>query len=289
MNEEALKSRLKVIANEKTKTFNQIWKQLLLERFLARLTNSNHQDKFIFKGGLLLANYLDIGRETMDIDFLLTKLNAEISHVEIVMRNIISNHVDDGLAFEWDKIEVLAQPHMQYSGFRVFLHAHFGKMKDKIQIDIGVGDLVNPLQRVFYPFEYKGKPLFAGEISLLVYPPETIFAEKLESVVSRGALNSRMKDYHDLLIMSRENKLLDFVKLKSTINSTFTHRGTELKFPLEMDESGAQSLQRLWTNHIRGLGQYKNKLNFPDQIDILIKEIAQWLFAHNIINIPTST
>ncbi len=50
MNESALKSRLKVIAKEKTMTFNQIWKQLLLERFLARLANSDFQEKFIFKG-----------------------------------------------------------------------------------------------------------------------------------------------------------------------------------------------------------------------------------------------
>lgn len=77
MNEEALKYRLKSIAKEKEQTFNQVWKQFLLERFLARLANSEHQEKFIFKGGLLLANYISIGRETMDIDFLLTKLNAE--------------------------------------------------------------------------------------------------------------------------------------------------------------------------------------------------------------------
>ncbi len=53
-------------------TFNQVWKQLLLERFLARLSHSKHQQKFIFKGGLLLAQYLMIGRETADIDFSLT-------------------------------------------------------------------------------------------------------------------------------------------------------------------------------------------------------------------------
>lgn len=94
-----------------------------------------------------------------------------------------------------------------------------------------------------------------------------------------------MKDYHDLLIMSRENKLLDLVKLKNTISSTFSHRGTDFTFPLKMDDLGAQSLQRLWTNHLRGLGQYKNKLNFPDKIEILNKEVAEWLFAHNIINI----
>ncbi|MDX1902205.1 MAG: nucleotidyl transferase AbiEii/AbiGii toxin family protein [Gammaproteobacteria bacterium] len=71
MNESALKERLKTIATEKETTLNKVWKQLLLERFLARLSNSPYQDKFIFKGELLLAQYVAINRETIDIDFML--------------------------------------------------------------------------------------------------------------------------------------------------------------------------------------------------------------------------
>ncbi len=74
MNETALKDRLKAIATEKGISFNETWKQFLLERFLARLSQSEHQDRLIFKGGLLLAQYLTIGRETTDADFLLRKL-----------------------------------------------------------------------------------------------------------------------------------------------------------------------------------------------------------------------
>ncbi len=58
MNETALKERLKTTASEKDTTLNKVWKQLLLERFLARLSSSSYQDKFIFKGGLLLAQYI---------------------------------------------------------------------------------------------------------------------------------------------------------------------------------------------------------------------------------------
>lgn len=284
MNEEALKSRLKIIAREREQPFNQIWKQLLLERFLARLANSDHQEKLIFKGGLLLASYIQIGRETIDIDFLLTKLNAEKYQVEKVIRDIISIDMHDRMIFEWDEIEMLAQPHMEYSGFRIFLHVGFGKMRDKIQIDIGIGDPVAPSQRTFFPFQYKGKPIFSGEISLLVYPPEAIFAEKLESIVSRGSLNSRMKDYHDLLLMSRDTGLLDNLKLEETIRQTFHHRGTQLIFPLEIDSIGREALQRLWASHLRSLGNYKNKLNLPDQIDDLIEEVTQWMQSYNVIS-----
>jgi predicted nucleotidyltransferase component of viral defense system len=284
MNEESLKSKLKVISREKNQTFNQIWKQFLLERFLARLANSNHQEKFIFKGGLLLAHYISIGRETMDIDFLLTKLNAEETHIKEIILNIINNDLNDGVLFTWDKIEVLAQPHMQYTGFRIFLHSNFGKMKDKVQIDIGVGDLVSPSEKVFFPFEYKGKPIFAGEISLLVYPPESIFSEKLESIISRGSLNSRMKDYHDILLMSREANLLDVIKLKNAIIVTFTNRETKLIFPIKFDDTGLNTLQKFWNNHLRSLGQYKNELNIPDKIDSLINEINQWLLSKKIFS-----
>lgn len=283
MNEAALKSRLKAIAIEKELPFNNIWKQFLLERFLVRLAVSDHQGTFIFKGGLLLANYLAIGRETTDIDFLLANLNAQEQNVELSIRNILSNRIDDNVHFEWDKIETLTQPHMEYSGFRVFLRSNFGNMKDKIQIDIGIGDQVTPIQRIFFPFEYKGKPIFSGEISLMVYPPENIFAEKLESIVSRGALNSRMKDYHDVLLMTRENDLLDFAKLNSAIHNTFSHRATDLGFPVFIDESGMQGLQRLWSKHLQGLGDYKNKLNLPGHISELVNEVAQWLLFHKIL------
>ena len=86
MNESALKERLKVIATEKETTLNKVWKQLLLERFLARLSASPYQDKFIFKGGLLLAQYIAINRETIDIDFLITKIKSEMQNIEKIIK-----------------------------------------------------------------------------------------------------------------------------------------------------------------------------------------------------------
>src|SRR3990167_2327563 len=180
MNESALKERLKILAVEKESTMNKIWKQLLLERFLARLSTSRYHNKFIFKGGLLLAQYIAIRRETMDIDFLMTKMQSEAQKIEAAIQEVAVIDTEDGFYFAWHSIEELNQPHMTYPGFRVMLDVSFGKMQDKIQLDIGVGDVVEPLSTVFVPFEYKGKPIFSGEISLYVYPPEAIFSEKLE-------------------------------------------------------------------------------------------------------------
>ena len=191
MNETALKERLKVVAKDKDVLFNVVWKQLLLERFLARLSRSKHNEHFIFKGGMLLSQRIKIGRETTDLDFLMTRLKGEAPAIESAFREIITVSNSDGFTFTWNAVSELTQPHMEYPGFRVNLNVALGKMKDKIQIDIGIGDAVEPVEEQFHPFEYKGKPLFAGEITLLTYPVETIFAEKLEAIVSKGALNSR--------------------------------------------------------------------------------------------------
>ncbi len=277
MKAEALKARIKVIAQEHHKTFNEVWKQLLLERFLARLARSNYHDKFIFKGGLLLAQYLIIGRETTDADFLMTKMKSEAGAIETAFKDITAIDLADGFSFSYADIEELNQPHMEYPGFRVILDASLEKMKDRIQIDIGVGDLVDAVSNQFHPFEYKGKPIFAGEISLLTYPAEAIFAEKLETLISKGAANSRMKDYHDVILMIREPELLDVDRLRIAVDQTFKHRGTVLNIPVDFDLTGAEFLQKLWTQHLRGLGAVKEQLNLPEKISDVLKEMNVWI------------
>lgn len=138
MNEAALKERLKIVAQEKERTFNQVWKQLLLERILSRLSRSTYQDKLIFKGGLLLAQYLAIHRETTDIDFLMTKINGDELKIETALREIAAIDCEDGFDFTWQSIEELNQPHMEYTGFRITLNARFGKMYEQVAVGFTV-------------------------------------------------------------------------------------------------------------------------------------------------------
>jgi len=123
-------------------------------------------------------------------------------------KEIISVHSTDGFTFSFYSIELLNQPHMDYPGYRVVLSTAFAKMKDKVQIDVGVGDTVEPLTRKIQFVQYRGKPFFESAVSLLVYPVETIFSEKLETILSKGVGNSRMKDYHDLILLIRSKQLL---------------------------------------------------------------------------------
>lgn len=272
INEQALKDRLQTIAKEKGIPFNACWKQLLLERFLARLARSAYADKLIFKGGFLLAYMMKIGRETVDLDFLLTRMKAEKQNLKEVCEGIAAVPSDDGFAFSFADIEPLSQPHMNYPGYRITLNASFAKMKDKIHIDIGVGDAVEPQHLEIKLFQYRGKPFFEDTLSLLVYPIETIFAEKLETVLSKGSRNSRMKDYHDLLLLVRGGELINLKRLKKAVSNTFANRETPLAL-IQFDDIGFEALQRLWAAHLRGLGDIAEELKLPKDITIAVNEI----------------
>lgn len=276
INEQALKDRIKKIAIEKGIHFNSCWKKFLLERFLARLAASGYFDKFIFKGGFLLAYMIPIGRETIDLDFLFTNSKAGKEELRKIFEEITSVHSEDGFNFSFHSIELLSQPHMEYPGYRIVLNTSFAKIKDKIQIDIGIGDIVHPLTYEIQLIKYSGKPLFESAISLLVYPVETIFSEKLETIISKGLGNSRMKDYHDLILLLRKKELLDLNKLKVALTNTFFHRETPLGL-IQFDETSLNFLQKMWIAHIQGLGDVAKNLDLPLDISAVIEEINKYI------------
>lgn len=276
MNETALKERLKVIAKENGITFNDCWRQLLLERLLLRVSKSKYAEKLIFKGGFLLAYSLELGRETVDLDFLLRKLRASEDEVQTMFEKIIAIEAKDGFVFKWDGIDTLAQPHMKYPGYRVHFEVLFGKMKDKVQVDLGIGDAVTPQKMDITLFEYKGKPIFEEQVTMLAYPLETVFAEKLDSIISRGSKNSRMKDYHDLLLLIR-SKALSEKKVVSSVEETFSHRGTKINIPISFADDQIESIQRLWSAHIRGLKNIAAELKMPSTIKEVHSEINLFL------------
>ena len=278
MNEQALKDRLKHIAKEQNRSFQEVWKLFLLERFLVRISHSNYNNQLIFKGGLLLSYYMVIARETTDIDLLARSLEAGISQIENILVEICNVQIDDNVKMLFESIEELDHNHMNYPGYRVKINAQFGKMKDRIQIDIGVGDVVEPVQIDWPLFHYKKQPIFEEYISLQVYPVETIFSEKLETIVARGAANSRMKDFHDVLLLCRKSIVIDTGKFKDSINKTFSTRGTIVEVPILFLEDEYARLQILWSAHIHTLGQLvKDELQLPDDIFILMKEVNTWL------------
>jgi predicted nucleotidyltransferase component of viral defense system len=275
--ESKLKAQLRLIAGIENRTINDVWKQLILERFLARLSNSKYRDHFIFKGALLLARYLPIGRETADADFLIKTLTANQESMTKSVSEIAGVELKDGFSFSFKKIEILEQPHMEYVGYRCLLSVTFGKMKDTIGLDVGIGDKVNPKNIPIKLLAANNKPLFESEVILSAYPVETILAEKLESMFYRAGTTSRMKDFHDALLIFREGKILNEANLKKSISATFTHRGTDFAPPLTYTPSELSTLQTRWTAHVRGLAKHLNMTQLPTEFSNIISELNQYL------------
>lgn len=175
--EQSIKEKIKALAKERKTTFAELWRNLILERFLTRLARSSYREKFVLKGGTLLAKYIPIGRETQDLDFFIQKLSNTEQSLKTILQAICDINPDDSFAFEVTKIKILTHTQLAYTGAEITLLAKFGATRTIMRIDLGFGDRVEPIE---YPLELtataKG-PLFESKISLHCYPKEFIFAE----------------------------------------------------------------------------------------------------------------
>ena len=279
LSEHAIKDRLRNLANEQGKSVNELLKKLYLERFLARLAKSDFKNQLIFKGGYLLRYYIKIGRETKDLDFLFTQLNVEMPVIKKIFQNICSLNIKDSFSITVLKVELLDHPHMTQPGFRVTLKIKHteGTLKDNLQIDLGVGDVVTAKALAMSLLKYKSEPFFEDKISLKAYPPEFIFAEKLIAIISKGKINSRMKDFHDLILMSRNANLLKANQLKKTVNQVFKHKGMEKKFPIKFNKSDYEQFEKRWKQY-----REKNKLavkeiSLPTRFEKIVSELNTFI------------
>ncbi|NGX45173.1 MAG: hypothetical protein K940chlam2_00316 [Chlamydiae bacterium] len=122
--EQSLKKRLQLIAKERDSTPAEIWRNAINERFLVRLCQSPYHSHFVLKGGALLARYIDIGRETLDLDFAIQRISSEISILQKVFEDIVEVQIDDGFVFSKPVVTPLEHFHMQYPGARVKTEVH---------------------------------------------------------------------------------------------------------------------------------------------------------------------
>jgi predicted nucleotidyltransferase component of viral defense system len=277
--EHSIKDRIKAIAKVQNRTFNDLWKTLVLERFLARLSRSDKLDQFIFKGGFLLSKYISLGRETADIDFSLKVTTPLKESITTLIECIVTLPSEDGFSFKEISVEEMNHPHMNYPGYEVTALAILGETKTSIRIDLGIGDLVSPEKRSIELLALYGKPLFETDIALQVYPISYIFAEKLEAVVYRGGSNSRMKDFYDIL---RILNLAEFnlESSKTVIYSVFSHRKTQLPNKLLYDNRELENFARNWKRFLLSL-QDKFSKKLPTEFVEVVKRINSILSKLN--------
>ena len=196
----SVKNRLLSAARQSGKPFQSLLTHYGLERFLFRLSRSRLKEKFILKGGLLLVGMgLPMARTTRDIDFL-GLIPADIDAVGASIREIGNVPLDDGLIYEFNDLSIEAMTEdAEYPGIRFKFDAWLGKARIPMQIDVGFGDAVIPDAReMTFPTLLDMEPPV-----VMAYSIETIVAEKFEASLDLAELNSRMKDFYDIWMLSR--------------------------------------------------------------------------------------
>jgi predicted nucleotidyltransferase component of viral defense system len=215
--------RLRNTAKSSGAPFQQILQQYAIERFLYRISKSQHAQSVVLKGALLLKTIgIPRARPTIDIDMLRKGKSDQVTLIALVKDCATLGVEADGLTFLDDSIvaeEITKES--EYQGTRILLDARMDNVRLRIQIDFGVGDVMVPGPRMI---EY---PSFLNSetIHLLAYPIESAIAEKIQAMVALGSANSRMKDFYDVWMCSQHLEFPGDPLLKA-IQATFRHRET---------------------------------------------------------------
>ncbi len=265
-------ARLLNLSHKQGTDFNRLLIRFVIERILYRLSKSPHAKRFVLKGAMLFVLWTDVPyRDTQDLDLLGFGDSSPEGMCE-TFREICNLPVEpDGLTFDAASVTSESIRDMdEYVGSRIKIKAYLGNAEIPLQIDIGIGDaLVPAAEESQYP-----SLLDFPSPTLKTYRVESVVAEKFQAMVSLGLRNTRMKDYFDLYVISRQFSLKKEI-LASAINATFTRRNTTVpsKPPLgltaEFHDNPEKQTQ--WNAFVRRL-----HLKAPPLADV-VKQIALFL------------
>ncbi|MFZ5571305.1 MAG: nucleotidyl transferase AbiEii/AbiGii toxin family protein [Thermodesulfobacteriota bacterium] len=212
-------------SQESARPFNELFQYYAIERFLYRFSRSSYAEKFILKGALMLMVWeVRSLRSTMDIDMLGKIKNSTDSIIAMVREVCLQKVEPDGIVFDPDSIRgQIITEEADYEGVRVHFRGLLGNARITLQLDIGFGDVVIPSPEMMaYPTILDlPAPKIRG------YSKESMIAEKFEAMVRRGIINSRMKDFWDIRLLSQRFDF-DGNTLATAIKKTFSTRHTTI-------------------------------------------------------------
>ena len=220
----SLKAIINNIAKENKVSAQSVLQTYMLERLLERISISKYKDNFILKGGMLISAMLGIdSRTTMDIDTTIKGFKLTEENIINIINEICNIKIDDGVTFEVQKIELIREDD-DYGGYRITFKANYMESMPVImKIDVTTGDKIT-YKEIKYCFDLM---LEDRKIQIWSYNLETVIAEKFESIIKRGILGTRIRDYYDVyMLLNTQTKNINFNTLKDAIYSTAEHRNT---------------------------------------------------------------
>lgn len=266
-----LKALIKNIAKEKHISAQLVMQNFMLERLLERISVSKYRKNFILKGGFLIAAMVGLDtRATMDMDATIKGLSVNEQTVRELFEEICKTEVADDVSFSFRNIGEIREGD-EYTGYRVSLSANYPPMAVPLKLDITTGDRITPKE-----IEYHFKLLFEDRsISVFAYNLETIMAEKMETVISRGDQNTRPRDYYDIYILAKlQYSNIEFDSLKAALNATVDKRGSKAvvkNYRKIMDTvKNSEIMQKQWDNYQKDF-EYAIDIAFVDTCDVVVK------------------
>ena len=250
----------------------------MLERLLERISISEYKDNFILKGGMLISSIIGIdNRPTMDMDTTIKGFKLDKENLKNILQEIIKIDIGDNIKFKIISIENIREDD-DYGGLRVHLQASFDEMPIDLKIDVTTGDKIT-----YKEINYKYNLILEKRsIEIWTYNVETIIAEKYESIIKRSILNTRIRDFYDLYMLTHlDKKNINSKMLTLAIKETSKHRGT---FDIINDKNIVEDvinsiqndnfLKEQWNKYQRSY-EYAKDIKYEQLIDsiIAIKEI----------------
>ena len=220
----SLKAIINNIAKENKVSAQSVLQTYMLERLLERISISKYKDNFILKGGMLISAMLGIdSRTTMDMDTTIKGFKLTEENITNKINEICNIKIDDGITFEVQKIELIREDD-DYGGYRITFKANYMESMPVImKIDITTGDKIT-YKEIKYSFNLM---LEDRKIQIWSYNLETVIAEKFESIIKRGILGTRIRDFYDIyMLLKTQTNNINFNTLKDAVYYTAEHRNT---------------------------------------------------------------
>lgn len=263
---QAVKDKLKNISKDKNVDFNSVMRFYMYDRFIERLSKSKYKDNFILKGGFYLSKLFGLdNRSTMDIDTAIRKTKFTEDNVIKMITEIINIDINDNVKFEIEKREFIRDED-EYGGLRITVNFRLENMKDSFHIDIATGDPIHP-----GPDDYKYESLIGNEVyKVWSYNLETVLAEKIETILGKLEISSRMKDYYDIYLIHKfKFNKINKTKFRGAVEKTFKKRNfnTDLITSLKVIKD-SKILKDKWTSYSRK-NSYAKNIEFDETIKCL--------------------